>query len=77
MKSCARLLSIYLGRNAGARVLDGQIQRGDVDQIESAIWFSDFRDFTALSNELDPAELIGVLNTYFAAITSQITAYWR
>jgi len=67
------LLSTYLGRNAGSRVLDGQIRRGDVEQIESAIWFLDFRDFAALSNALDPSELIAVLNTYFASITTLIT----
>jgi adenylate cyclase len=43
------LLETYLGRISGSRVLDGQVQRGDGEEIDAVIWFSDLRDSTPLS----------------------------
>ena len=59
------LLNTYVGRNAGERILGGQIQRGDVEPISAVIWFSDLRGFTALSDAVSPGELIGALNELF------------
>ena len=44
------LLETYLGRISGAKVLDGQIKRGD--GILDGDWFSDLRESTALSISL-------------------------
>ena len=59
------LLDTYVGHQAGARVLAGQIRRGHTEVIRAAIWLSDLRDFTGLSERLAPAEVIEVLNRYF------------
>ncbi|HZT50819.1 MAG TPA: adenylate/guanylate cyclase domain-containing protein, partial [Stellaceae bacterium] len=40
------LLDTYVGRHAGARILAGQIRRGDTEAIDAAIWLSDMRGFT-------------------------------
>ena len=62
------LLGVYLGKNTGERVLKGQIHRGNLEEIESAIWFSDIKNFTVASNKLKPQQLIQWLNTYFETI---------
>ena len=59
------LLETYLGRISGSRVLDGQIQRGDGEEIEAVIWFSDLRDSTPLSRALGERAFLELLNEYF------------
>jgi adenylate cyclase len=59
------LLDTYVGHQAGERILDGHIRRGDVEEIHAAIWLSDMRGFTALADSMPPRELIDLLNRYF------------
>ncbi|MDB5407348.1 MAG: putative Adenylate/Guanylate cyclase [Rhodospirillales bacterium] len=59
------LLNIYVGNQAGSRVLAGQVRRGDTEAINAAIWLSDMRGFTALADRLPPRTLIDLLNRYF------------
>jgi len=60
-----RLLDTYVGRNAGQRVLAGQIGRGSGETISAAIWYCDLRGFTQLSDRLPRDRLIATLNDYF------------
>jgi adenylate cyclase len=69
------LLSAYLGPNTAGRVLEGKVNRGDVDEIETAIWFSDLRGFTPLSAGIDSHTLIAWLNEYFAAVARAIVKH--
>jgi class 3 adenylate cyclase len=39
--------------------------RGDIEEIHAAIWLSDMRGFTALSDRLPPRVMIDLLNRYF------------
>ena len=66
------LVETYLGRDAGKRVLRGQIDRGITDQIEAALWFSDLRSYTRIADTADPGEIIPLLNDYSDAIISAI-----
>jgi adenylate cyclase len=66
------LVETYLGRDAGRRVLEGRIGRGVAEQIEAAIWFSDLRGYTRLSDTAKPEEIIPLLNEYADAIISAI-----
>ncbi|WP_093029061.1 adenylate/guanylate cyclase domain-containing protein [Ruegeria marina] len=59
------LLQVYLGRDAGRRVLSGEIQRGSVQQIKAVLCYFDLKDFTALSERTPGPELIAMLNEYF------------
>ena len=59
------LLETYLGRISGSRVLDGQVQRGDGDEIDAVIWFSDLRDSTPLSAQLGERSFLELLNEYY------------
>ena len=68
------LLSTYVGRNAGDKVMDGRILRGYSEDITAVILFADLANFTALSNALPPEETIALLNTYFEALDSAIRA---
>lgn len=70
--NAANILSTYVGRNAGAKVLSGQVKRGDLEEIEAVILFADLKDYTQLSNELSPEEMIACLNAYFDAIAGPV-----
>ncbi|MEH6822470.1 MAG: adenylate/guanylate cyclase domain-containing protein [Motiliproteus sp.] len=72
--SARSLLDTYLGHRSGQRVFDGQISRGDGELIEAAIWYSDLRDFTAISEQLKPKQLLDLLNQYFEIISTAVTA---
>jgi len=65
MRTAANLLNAYVGRDAGDRILKGHVQRGDTEDIHCVIWFSDLREFTTMSRERFPAEIIKVLNEFF------------
>ncbi len=66
------LMDTYVGPIAGQRVLDGAIKRGMQETIRAAIWFSDLRDFTPLSETLPGSQLIDLLNDYFDAMAQAI-----
>jgi adenylate cyclase len=59
------LLDTYVGNRAGARILAGQIRRGHADNLRAAIWLSDLRGFTAMSDRLPPETMVKLLNAYF------------
>jgi adenylate cyclase len=59
------LLSTYVGRNSGDRILAGRIQKGDFEAMRAVIWFSDLRGFTEMSARLGTCEVIGSLNRMF------------
>lgn len=60
-----QVLSTYVGRDAGSRVLEGNIVRGDAEVIPSIVLFADLRNFTALSNTKPVSEVIETLNTFY------------
>ena len=72
--SAKALLETYLGPRSGQRVLDGQVRRGDGEVIEAALWYSDLRDFTAISEALEPNKLLKLLNDYFQCINTAVRA---
>ncbi len=59
------LLDTYVGPRAGQRILAGQIRRGHTETMHAAIWLSDLRGFTALSDRLPPEQVVEILNLYF------------
>ncbi len=69
------LLDVYLGKNAARRVFAGEFQRGHGELIDAAIWFSDMRDFTALSDRSSPAAVIETLDAYFDAVATSIAEH--
>lgn len=59
------LLETYVGKRTGARVLGGEIRRGDGDEIDAAIMFCDLRGSTRLEEELGRRAYIALLNQFF------------
>ena len=64
-RTASNLLDTYVGNSAGERILAGQIRRGHADTMHAAIWLSDMRGFTALSDRYPPRNVVDVLNRYF------------
>jgi adenylate cyclase len=64
-RTAATLLDTYVGNRAGERILAGQIRRGHAETMQAAIWLSDLRGFTTLSDRLPPEIVVDVLNQYF------------
>ena len=64
-RTATALLDTYVGNRAGQRILAGQIRRGHTETMSAAIWLSDLRGFTALSDRLVPETVVDILNQYF------------
>ncbi len=64
-RKAAILLDTYVGNRAGERILGGQIRRGHTETMHAAIWLSDLRGFTALSDRLPAETVVDILNRYF------------
>jgi len=67
----ASLLDTYVGNRAGERIMGGQIRRGHTETMNAAIWLSDLRGFTSLSDRVPAETVVDVLNQYFDC---QVTA---
>ncbi|WP_170328077.1 DUF427 domain-containing protein [Ruegeria arenilitoris] len=63
------LLETYVGKRSGARVLGGEIRRGDGDEIDAAIMFCDLRNSTSLEEQLGRAAYIKLLNEFFETVS--------
>ena len=64
-RQASSLLDTYVGNRAGERILGGQIRRGHTETMNAAIWLSDLRGFTALSDRLPAETIVDILNNYF------------
>jgi len=66
------VLRIYVGREPGERILAGQVQRGEVTRIRSAILVCDMRNFTGLSLAMTEEEIVVLLNHYLDCVIPAI-----
>jgi adenylate cyclase len=69
------LLDTYVGNRAGERILGGQIRRGHTETMNAAIWLSDLRGFTALSDRLPAETVVDILNQYFDCQVASIRSH--
>jgi adenylate cyclase len=69
------LLDTYVGNRAGERIMRGQIRRGHAETMQAAIWLSDLRGFTALSDRLPAETVVDILNQYFDCQVSAIATH--
>ena len=70
--SSLTLLQTYLGKNAGQRVLDGLIKRGDGEEMQAVIWMSDLRGSTQLAETLSRTDYLEALNHYFDSVAGAV-----
>ena len=68
----ATLVEVYLGRDAGRRVLSGRISRGVAEKIGAVLWFSDLRGYTTITDTAPPGEIIPLLNDYAEAVITSV-----
>jgi adenylate cyclase len=69
------LLDTYLGRIVGEQILGGSIKRGDGQEINAVLWFSDLRDFTGLNERMAAGDLIELLNNYLQLVGDALKAH--
>ena len=67
-------LRMYVGEEPTARILSGQVRRGDVISLRAAIVFADMRGYTALSSAMTAEESVVLLNRYFDCVVPPIEA---
>jgi len=72
MRKAQNILDAYLGPSAGAKVLAGQIKRGDGEDIHAVIWFCDLRDSTPLADSMTRREFLALLNDYFECVLGPV-----
>ncbi|QJF52202.1 adenylate/guanylate cyclase domain-containing protein [Roseobacter ponti] len=68
----ADIAATYLGRDAGTRVLSGDIIRGSVQHIDAVICYFDLSGFTKLSEALSGEDIVEMLNDYFCVTVDVI-----
>jgi adenylate cyclase len=66
------LADVYLGRDAGRKVVSGQINRGAVEKIDAVIWFSDLHNYTSISDRTEPEQIIPFLNDYAGLVIDAV-----
>jgi class 3 adenylate cyclase len=66
----ARQLQRYLSPQLAQAILAGQSVELTTTRKEVTVFFSDIRGFTSLSEQLEPEELIQMMNEYLSAMTA-------
>lgn len=62
------MLTTYVGGGPGRLILDGQVRRGDIRTITAALMLIDLRDFTLMTDRLNPRAVVRLLNEYFDCV---------
>lgn len=75
MRIIGTITDVYLGRDAGRKVMSGTITRGEVERIDAVLWFSDLRDFTGISDRAEPDQIIPFLNDYAGLVIDAVHAH--
>ncbi len=71
-RAMQEVLRIYVGEEPQQRILSGDVHRGQVTHIRSAVLFSDMRRFTELTAEMTAEEATGLLNIYYDCVVPPI-----
>ena len=65
----------YISPQVAERLLSEGIAVGQIERKNLTVFFSDIRGFTRISEEMEPEELLGMLNKYFSEMTEIIFKY--
>ena len=74
VESACNVLSAYVGKDAGLRVLRGAITRGSVQNVRAVLMFADLRGFTRYSAEQPIDVTLATLNNSFDCVGDAIEA---
>lgn len=69
------LAAAYLGKDAGRRVLNGDIRRGKANTISAVLLYGDLRGFTRLADAVPKDELIAMLDDYLECMALPVEAH--
>ncbi len=69
-KLAGNMLTTYLGSEAGKRVLNGQVKRGDTETIRAALVMVDMRNSTGVADTHGRQIFIDTLNLFFDALAA-------
>jgi len=71
----ANLLDVYLGRQSGARVMNGLVRRGDGEDVRAVIWFCDLRNSTGLAETMPRTAYLRLLDQFFDCTAGAVLAH--
>jgi len=66
------LLGVYLGHDAGDRVLAGAVRRGSVESIRAVLFYADLAGFTRVADKADRETLVETLDDYLEAMATPV-----
>jgi adenylate cyclase len=66
---------IYLGNEPHERILAGDVRRGELTHITSAMMFADMRGFTSVSMGLAADKVVELLNHYYDCVVGPVEAH--
>lgn len=69
------ILETYLGNISARQVITGEVERGDGQQIDCAIFFSDLRGSVELSQTLDTQAYLDTINAYFDCVATAVAEH--
>jgi adenylate cyclase len=74
-QTAANVVAAYLGADAGARVLEGRIHRGEGEFVNAVLWYCDLRGSTELADRLSATRFLALLDSYFECTAGAVVAY--
>lgn len=74
-RTLREVMSIYVGRTTGERILEGEIRRGQGRTVSAAILLADLRGFTKLTDRADPTKVVGWLDEHFDALGEPVARH--
>ncbi len=71
-RNAVALMQTFLGRRTGERVLEGQVKRGDGEDIHAVIWFCDLRDSTPIADAMGRENFLRYLTQFFDCMAGAV-----
>ena len=68
------VVRMYVGDEPHRRILAGDVRRGEVMRIRSAILFADMRRFTELTSGMEAEQATGLINAYYDCVVPAVEA---
>lgn len=74
-QTAANVVAAYLGADAGARVLEGRIHRGEGEFVYAVLWYCDLRGSTELADRMPATRFLALLDSYFECTAGAVVSY--
>lgn len=72
-RNSVALMRTFLGRRTGKRVLDGQVKRGDGEDIHAVIWFCDLCNSPPIADSMSREDFLRYLNQFFDCMAGAVS----